>query len=123
MEEFKQAFEQVAPKSQDVTLEPVENTDLVQISARDLKSQSAVDKANTVTAKVVEKLEKLKKTPSQFPRVKVASAEASPPPRPVTWLNILVGAVLGLFPAVIGLILFILGRHPERAVAPAPQVA
>jgi len=126
MEEFNQAVDQVAPKGQGVTIEPVENTDLVQITARDLKSQSAIDKANSVTAKLVEKLEKMEKPekqPSQMPKVKISTGEALPPARPVVWLNILVGTVLGLFPAVIGLILFILGGRSHRAVTPATQTA
>jgi hypothetical protein len=125
IEEFKQAFDEVAPKDQDVTMEPVKNTDLVAITARDLKSQAALDKANSVSSQVVEKLEKLEKKPSQFPRVRVVIPESSPlpPARAVVWLNILVGAVVGLFPAIIGLVLFILGRDPRRPVAPAVQVA
>jgi hypothetical protein len=122
-EDFKEAFEQVASKTQDVTMQFLENSDLVAITARDLKSQSAVDKANSITAKLVEKLEKLEKQPSQFPRVKIPAGDVLPPARPVVWLNILVGAVAGLFPAVLGLILFLLGRRPHRALTPMAQIA
>lgn len=120
MEEFKKAFERVVPKTPDVTMEPVANTDLVAITARDLKSQAAVDRANSVASNLVEKLEK---KPSQFPRVAVPESSALPPARAVVWVNILVGAVVGLFPAVIGFILFLLGRRPDRAPRLAAQPA
>lgn len=120
MEEFKQVFDEIAPKSEDVTIEPLKNVDLVMITTRDLNSQQALDKANSVAAKIVEKLEK---KPSQFSRRVVPAPRVLPPARPIVWANILVSAVLGLFPAVIGLILFLLGRRPHRELTPAAQIA
>jgi hypothetical protein len=120
VDEFNQAFERVAPKSGDTTMQPVRNTDLVAVTVRDHTSQLAVDRANSVAAQVVANL---RTTPSTFPRVNISAAEATPPPHPIVWVGILVGAVIGLFPAVVGLAFFLIGRRSARAATPATQLA
>lgn len=114
-EDVNKAFQEIAPKNPDVTLQNIENTDLVEIRARDLKAQPATDKANAVAAALEQKLPD---PGSQFPRIRIGPEPATQPIRFPVLPNILFGAALGLIPAILGLILLILGNRSRLAGPP-----
>ena len=121
MDAVNRAFAEITPKPANVTVAPVTNTDLLEIKARDLKSQIAADNANSVAKALSEKLPARE---GKFPRI-MAPAEPAPVPdaRLVVWANVLGAGVLGLFPATVGLILILLGRSNRSAGTPAIRQA
>ena len=115
LEEMNKAFQEVAPDSPEGTFKTAENTDTaVTIGVRDLKAQPASDKANSIAAAIVAKLQKRGPEPPSI--VFPAHPELHPTTFPIG-PNLLFGAVIGLIPALGGLILILLGRR-ARAAAP-----
>ena len=119
IDDVNRAFAEVTPKSAHMELTRVDNTDLSMISARDRDAQALADKLNAVANAIVDKLR------DRTPRAPSLTAAAEPPTRPGATFplipNLLAGIVLGLFPAVAGIILILVSA--ARNVSPTPPAA
>ena len=112
IQDLNTAFHQVAPESSDVRLEKVQNTDLVVVHVRDSDAQKAADRANAIASGLQERLQK---QVAQMPQIAMRAEPGTIAMRPRVLLNMLVGGVLGLFAALAGIIVIILGSGGRTA--------
>ena len=105
-EEVNKAFQEVVQPSAEVRLEEVRNTDLVAIHVRAATAQQAADKANMIASALQQKLQVEGPQPLKI----LSPAEpASISATPSVLGNMVLADILGLLPAIVGLILVILG--------------
>jgi hypothetical protein len=116
IQDLNATFDRVAPKSSDVRLEKVQNTDLVVVHVRDSDAQRAADRANAIASALQDGLQK---QVTGMPRIKMPAEPGTIAMRPRVLLNMLVGGVLGLFAALVGLILIVLGARGRTATQSA----
>lgn len=121
IDDMNRAFAQISPKPSYIEFTPVDNTDLFMVNARDRDAQAVTDKINAVANAIINELR------GHTPRPPALVSPAEPPTRPTTFPlipNLLVGTVLGLFPAIAGVILILVSnRRNVLPVRPAAEPA
>lgn len=110
----------IQPGSPNVEITPVRNTDLIQVGVHAPTAQEAVDKANSVAQAIQEKFNAQK---PEAIRIKVPATDAMPPPRPLVFLNMVLGGFVGFFPAVVGAVLILVARNRMRPPSVTTQPA